>query len=209
MLSKIKSVRGGTGFVVGLLVAMLVVPSVAVAATLRFTGIEGTNGTTSTLNKAGVTSANQLETSSAGPSSAYSLEAAVDFLNDSWVVVAQPPSGDALMVTSIHVDTFYDPTTGPTEQPEPTLDLALFTGSCSGFIGFTDAISPSTNGETVLPYDPGLPIPAGDSLCGFASNLQVSTTAVGYSVPSGSVPAAAVRHTSTISPTRVPFAAKG
>ena len=59
--------RGGW-IEVGILIAMMLMPSgVAVAKALKFTGIEGANGITTTENKAGVITAGQLQVAETDP----------------------------------------------------------------------------------------------------------------------------------------------
>ncbi len=87
-------------FVAGVAVAILLIPTAAGAkAVLKYTGIEGTSG-----NQADVTSAGQLQTAVAGPAAAYNQVIAVT--NNMTQVIADPPSGKALMITSIDVNSW-------------------------------------------------------------------------------------------------------
>ena len=69
-MSKLKNMPGAAWLVIGVCVTALALPSAAYAAgALKFTGIEGTNGTTASLNRVGVSSAGQVLTSEADATS--------------------------------------------------------------------------------------------------------------------------------------------
>jgi hypothetical protein len=191
-MSKIKSMSRGGWIVVGFIVALLVVPSVAVAATLRFTGIEGTNGTTSTVNKAHVTSAGEVATAPADPDSLYSSPLQTVF-GSTAVLVAQPPSGSALILTSLAVTVYSNPSPGIGNGF--VFDINS-NNSCSGsLVGSFEAVVDISGLNVVnVPIGSGVAIPAGDALCGEAiGSPEANVWANGYVVPSGSV-AAGVRH---------------
>jgi len=183
-MSKLKQMPRFAWFAIGIAVAVLLVPSgvAAAKAGLKFTGIQGTSG-----SQADVTSAGQLQTAAAGPGAAF--ENLTTAVAGQTVVVATPPAGKALMITSVHVNLW-----GLTST-DPYMYLSTRTGSCTGPTdSFFDEVDPATSGVSVLPYDPGLPIPSTEVLCVTATNLAANVEAVGYSVPSASVPAAATAH---------------
>jgi hypothetical protein len=109
--------------------------------------------------------------------------------------VIAPPAGKALVVTSIHVNTYNAATPGGGENVAfyrssdgtchlATLDLLM------------DRVNPGVVGVTLLQYDlpGGLTIPAGKALCALNSDpthVGAEVTAWGYSVPSTAVPATA------------------
>jgi len=103
-----------------------------------------------------------------------------------------PPAGKALVVTSIHVDT-YLVAAGTSFGFYRSSD-----GTCSvaSLDLFMEAVNPPGVGVTDLQYDlpGGMTIPAGKALCMFGSNpgsLAADVTAWGYSVASTAVPATA------------------
>jgi len=54
-------------------------------------------------------------------------------------------------------------------------------------------------GETVLPYTPGLGIPAGDVLCAASVNgVDVGVTVTGYNASSNEVPSSVLHRTPTL-----------
>lgn len=180
MLSKIKNLKAGTGFVVGLLVAMLLVPSVAVAAGLSFTGIEGTSK-----NKADVSPAGQLLTTTAKASAAFeSGDAGQE--TGTWTTLAHPPSGSALVITSIEADVYLDPSPGAGNYVSFQVEAA----GCPGLspASYFHTINPATVGETDLTYNPGLVVPNGNALCAEnGGSVASESAAVGYVVPASAV----------------------
>src|SRR5580658_7894089 len=109
-MSKIKSMSRGGWIVVGIIVALLLVPTAAYAGgkALKFTGIEGTSG-----NQADVTGAGQLLTTTVNPSSFFqNASQTLPATEFAAVSIATPPSGTALVVTSIHINVYSDPTPG-------------------------------------------------------------------------------------------------
>jgi hypothetical protein len=100
------------------------------------------------------------------------------------LVLATPPAGKAMVVREARVDVFGDPTPGPDQ------DITIYSDTtCTKQVA---DVNPGTVGETVLPFDPGLGIPANSGLSARATGAaeaEVYTDA--YSVPSGSVPAIA------------------
>jgi hypothetical protein len=105
--------------------------------------------------------------------------------NRGCVVIAQPPANKALIVREVRVDVFNDPSPGPSQT------VSIFAGlGCNTIVG---DVNPPTVGQTVVPFDPGIGVPAASGLSAFASgSVQAETYTDGYSVPSSQVPASAV-----------------
>lgn len=164
--------------VVGIAVAVLLMPSsVAVAkAGLKFTGIQGTSG-----NQADVSSAGQLLTTAASPSSSFETRDVI--LHTTSGAIVTPPAGDALVITSIENDVYNLTASGPGDG------LAVFvsTSACStsNILSYYHGINPPTVGEFDLAFNPGIVVPNGDALCGFlaSSAVEDESTAVGYAIP--------------------------
>jgi hypothetical protein len=175
MLSKLKNIRGGAGFVLGLIVAVLLIPSVAIAATATLTEIKGASG-----NKANVTAAGQLQTSPADINSAFATNIFGFDAGDGSVPIYAPPTGDAAVITSIHVDV--SDLTGSADD-YVVLDV------CNQGI-FLDEVDTTTDGAWVLPYSPGYVIPAGESLCAATAAGFARVEANGYLVPAADAPSA-------------------
>jgi hypothetical protein len=107
-------------------------------------------------------------------------------------VIAAPPSGgDALIVTSIHVDVTALPAVGGANNVGLIYGPANSTARTEFYEFFTPEVTPATVGETTIPLDAGLAIPAGWALCGFiGGTMGAQAWASGYTVPSAPVPAA-------------------
>jgi hypothetical protein len=99
------------------------------------------------------------------------------------VVLATPPAAKALVVREVRVDVFSDPSPGPNE------DITIYgDATCTSQVA---DVNPATVGETVLPFDPGLGIPAKSGLSARAmGSAEAEAYTDGYTVSSGSVPAA-------------------
>jgi hypothetical protein len=177
-------------------VALLLIPSgVAVAAALKYTGIEGTNGITTTENKAGVATTGQLRVAEADPNALY--QSGQMYPGGTFRPVATPPSGSALILTYVHVDTFSDPTPGSGQN----VTLFVETGtSCSGSVvgSYFGLVNPGADGQIDVPLTPGLAVPSGDSFCGEdGGSVETDLSASGYIVPAADVTAGALHAAST------------
>ena len=178
---KLRNMPGVGWLVIGVCLTALVMPSVAFAAgALKFTGIEGTS-----TNKADVSSANQLLTASASPSH-YFATADVG-LTATAQAIAIPPSGDGLVVTSVELATYSDPS-----PAADYVNLSIGNSTCTTFVGpYQHGATPSGIGETIIPFDPGLAIPSGDALCAAGLGLGVYVAVIGYTAPAADIPIAA------------------
>ena len=132
-----------------------------------------------------MTPADQLLTSTADPNNLY--QSGGELLNitssNSPYEVATPPSGSALIITSLAVDTYSVSTPG-------IYNVAIFdvlAGSCSGSrVGsWATDVNPTTAGVTDVPLGSGFAIPSGDVLClVIDGSPEVNVWAAGYTVPS-------------------------
>jgi hypothetical protein len=171
-MSKIKAPKF-VWFIVGALVAVLLVPSgVALAkSTLKFTGIEGTS-----TNKADVSPAGQLLTNEADPSSYVAAFAGPTCASGGSYTV---PSGDALIITGVN---YY--------SHAATGEFDLFDGPVASPCGsLIDAsISPSTVTTVNHVFQPGIAVRAGNAVGvqeegGASGTIEI----YGYLVPAGAV----------------------
>ena len=194
-MSKIKNISRTGWLVAGIIAALLLVPTTAVAvSTATMTIIKGGSAS----GEASVTAAHQLLSTTVNPK-AYINTGPSEIINvNGYAIIASPPSGDALIVTTIHIDTFSDP------APETNQYLLFFitpsTTCGGGQVGsYQTVVTPSSIGETDIPFTPGLAIPAGDALCAEATNNIVGDASVtGYTVPSGEVPAGPLHRVSAL-----------
>jgi hypothetical protein len=181
MLSKIKNLKGGTTFLVGLVVALLLVPSgVAVAKALTYQGVEGTSG-----NKADVGKSGQLFTTNAPPDNLFA-DPPVS-LSDSIFATAQlvpTPAGIDGIVTEISVD----------QTSAGSAGLALYiTANCSSgqfagpIVHYVESVQP---GHIEMTFPTGIRVPTGDSLCADYNSISGSAipgfelSAAGYGLQS-------------------------
>lgn len=176
-------------FAAGVALAVLLVPvTVAASTVLVVSGtmrIEGQSTSPSSVNHVQVSQAGQMLTTPATPHEYYLRE--TGFSADWLHVIAAPPRGRALIVTSLHLDANPAAASGPEEF---RAWISSGKGGCSGpQLLSVDRVLSAVDGETVLPYEPGVAIPSGDVLCGEMDKGLGSgdTTAVGYSVPASSV----------------------
>jgi hypothetical protein len=147
-------------------------------SSLTWNGIEGQDKV-----KANVTGAGQLLTAPADVNTAF--QSATLQVNDEISALYGPPSGEAAVITSIHLS-YYDVT-------GTTAFAVLEAGAPSGRQGCAattdvDEVNAATTGSTILPYSPGYVVPAGDVICLGSSNLVVTATANGYLIPAADAP---------------------
>jgi len=134
-------------------------------------------------NKVEATKDQQLLTTEASPSSYYTAAAASV---SSPTLIATPPAGDALILKSLQVSTFESTSTDPYVQ-----FFLQATGSGCALVGrtalqFLDVPS-GANAVSVLPFDPGLVVPAGHELCAVGVSTDAYTYASVYLVPAAAV----------------------
>ena len=177
MIKRLKNTPRLAWMVVGGCVVALVIPSAAVASGLIYNGIKGPSG-----NKADVTTASQLLTAPATPSN-YFAGADQAVTNLTPVVIATPPAGDGLVVTSVNVSVFGAVTPGTS-----FVNFDIETSGCTGYVGpFQHGIYPSSIGSSELTFNPGVVVPSGDSLSA-GSNVGAYVEAIGYTGSSVAIP---------------------
>jgi hypothetical protein len=191
-MSKIRSMPKFGWFVIGVAVAVLLMPSsVALArSALKVTGIKGVSGST-----ADVTPAGQLLTTEAQPSNllggSSSDQATFEettSLNAQDLFAA--PSNDAVAMNGLSLDVVQG-----LSSASPGNIYALFIGNssaCSNTVGNWEMnVNPTGLGLTEVSLTPGVAIPASDYLCAIGSaasgDYTVSLTATGSLVPSTNV----------------------
>jgi len=105
--------------------------------------------------------------------------------------IATPPAGRALVVTSIAIDTWDASVTGVGEFL--ALQMSTADSTCSLLpVDWVYGLNPGALGSTVVPFQPGIVVPAGRSLCATNSdgvNLGFDVYVYGYLVPADSGPA--------------------
>jgi hypothetical protein len=163
----------------GVLVALVVVPAGAVAATIGVTELAGSNG-----QRADVTQAGQLDATEAPPSSFVTRLGGVDLTSASQSECVTFPvvsAAKAVVIRQFTVTAYSVPGTlgsvllyeGPACQPSDVIDQLSYT----------------TPGITSLPIDPGVALPEGGTISVNVLGLGVLVAFLGYTVPAGDVPA--------------------
>ncbi len=178
-MSMIKRMPKTAWFIAGALVAVLLVPATAAVAkgALKYTGIEGVSNGTGGINGVDVTGAGQILATDAEPNR-YINATTEYFVQNAWNPVYSPPVGRRGIVNDIHVDVSTLTAAGG------AVIFTIHTGSCSTGTGTpVDYLDFNEAGMTVLPYTPGLIVPAGASLCGLTNEAnRTETTVTGYTI---------------------------
>jgi hypothetical protein len=112
-------------------------------------------------------------------------------------VIAQPPTGKALIVRQVRLDTISDPSPGSGQAVEIFLGL-----NCNLDGVLVGVVNPSAVGQDIVTFDPGLAVPADSELSALvAGSVQAFPATDGYTVPTKQVPSsAATRPGSTGTP---------
>lgn len=123
-------------------------------------------------------------TQTAAPSTFFHSNALNLGLSSGCVVLATPPTGKALVIREVKVDTVGNPATGGNAVNNY---VHLFSDTtCTHVIG---GVHPGAVGLTVVPFDPGLGIPTKSGLSVKVTGaLELDAYADGFSVPSAQVP---------------------
>jgi hypothetical protein len=185
MLAAIKKMRGTTGFVIGVIAALLIVPSVAEASGITLVHLVGAKSG----NQAEVTDARQLLVTQAQPASTVQSPQAVFFSGHASGPIVTAPAKYAIVVSNIAVDAYSVPIPG-TDDFVVYLTPAPNSGKCNAPVGtWTHYFILAGIGEVDLPVSPGLVVPAGWSLCGEESGTSVFASVSGQQVPKAEAPA--------------------
>jgi hypothetical protein len=192
----------GGSIVVGFVIALLLVPTGMAAAALKYTGIEATNGTTSTLNKTGVTSEGQLLTTTASPMNYEDYQVSINTADgdnggqECGTVGSAIPAGDAFVVQQVQLDVYeadspdtysggegdsggYNSVSGFSLYADPHSDV------CDGENLFTTGEAPDgTVGSVSIPLVPGFVVPTGYTIDAYLYGMNADVYVTGYLVPS-------------------------
>jgi hypothetical protein len=181
-MSRIKNISRSGWLVTGVVAALLLVPTAATAVAV--TSIVTIKGGTAA-GQASVTGANQLLTSAADPKAfvnAFSGTATTCSAGGFYTV----PAGKALIITAVNFYFGQPPTSG--EIAEELFDGASAT-PCSTLV--TSGVSAAAASQNQV-FQPGVAVPAGDSLGWEGLNVNGSVQVYGYLVPSTAVAAATI-----------------
>jgi len=181
-MSRIKNMSRAGWVISGVVITLILVPSVAVAAGLTYNGIEGTSG-----NKANVSTAGQLLTTENLPTKSfvYSFETTPsegNASNDYFTSTngTPPPAKTFFVITEVQVDAFNVPSTGPGDFAD------IFVEAPYGLPEIAQ-INPSGTGNAVIPFSNGIPVPSTANADGQMSvtlqGISVNVIATGYFAP--------------------------
>ena len=179
-MSFLERVSRPSWLLIGILIAVIVIPTTAVAAALSDVIIKGATG-----NKALVTVAGQLLATEANPR--QYVQTASTPLGQAPTLIASPPRTTkgvqyGLIVKIIHVDV---------ESAFDSLGAGIVftvnraTSECDAAVGtYRQIVHPSASGEIDIPMDPGLVVYPGDALCGYQIDEKADASISGYAVSS-------------------------
>jgi hypothetical protein len=202
-VSKIKSLSRAAWVVVGLVAAVLLVPTVAVAATVAYNGIEGTNGTTTTQNKALVTSAGQLLTTPVQPSKYEDYSVTIDTTGgqnggEECLGAVRIPSGDSFIAEQVHVSVLQTNASSSTNSGGYTInstgdvfELVADNPSqtdCQGDIATLGTPPGGLVGNIDISLTPGYVFPSGYGVDAYVAGMAAFVYVTGYLVPSADAP---------------------
>jgi hypothetical protein len=184
MLAKIKKMRGTTGFVIGAIAALLLVPSVAEASGITLVHIVGAGSA----NQAAVTDARQLLVTPAQPANTVQSQQQYFYSGHVFKPIVTAPADYAIVVSNIAVDAYVVPSPGGFNDLQVYLSPSP-RGACTAGEGWEHYFFPTGVGEIDLPTSPGLIVPAGWSLCGWENGIYVTVSVSGQQVPAAEAPA--------------------
>src|SRR5579875_1806125 len=161
---------GGTAFAAGATVVNIADPTTpSNVAHVNASGRLETAGSDSVTNT--------VTTEVAAPSTFVHAAQSNITASDGCTFVAEPPSGKALIVSNVLVNVLDDPSPGAGQV------LIWPNASCGG--APAAVVNPPSVGETTLPFDPGVDIPAGSQLSAqVVGSVEADINVNGYSVPS-------------------------
>ena len=184
MLAKFKKMKGTTGFLIGVIAALLLVPSVAEASGITLVHIAG--GASG--NQAEVTAAKQLLITPAQPVNTVQSQQQYFYSGHVFLPIVTAPAKYAIVVSNIAIDAYSVPTPGGANDLDVYLSPAPH-GACNSGQGWYHYFFPTGVGEMNLPVSPGLVVPAGWSLCGWENGIFVAVSISGQQVPKAEAPA--------------------
>lgn len=195
-MSRVKNMSRGGWIVVGILVAMLLVPSGVAAARTAYQGIIGTSG-----NKADVTPAQQLLTTEASPTKYEDYEAGVASAvgrYDCTSVSGPIPAGEAFVAQQVDLDIDLadspagysgGPNGGHVSESEFTLYAETPSVGCGYGSSIMSGEAPDGNvGNVTIPFVPGVIVPSGYSIDISVFGMDAAIYVTGYVVPSADAP---------------------
>lgn len=179
--------RPSPALVIAVLALLLAAGGGAFAA-VRSTGnaVNIVDGTTAA-NIAKVSSSGSLQvsgsvTASQASASNFLRGAAFGLSSTTCHGVLSPPSGKAMIVTEVEVDTYVDPSPGSGQA----VGIWVGSGACQQEVA---DVNPPTVGPAVVNFSPGLAVPSGGTLSvDIRGGVQAEAYAFGYAVSASSVP---------------------
>ena len=184
-MRRIQDMSRGGWIVIGVVIALLLVPSGMAAARTAYDGIIGTSG-----NKADVTAGGQLLTTEASPGQNWSFVFQPPTNATTQEELPTAPSGDLDVINQIQIDTFSDSSPGPgafvyidNSLHDQSIDSSTLADvNPPGLGNIVIPISPPQAGfETTFPYS---------TINATVSHLGVTIIVTGYFAPCSEVPGA-------------------
>jgi hypothetical protein len=194
--------RPSTGTILGAIALFIALGGTAAAATGSLVNIaDPTNAAhiahvnaSGQLQISGSTSVtNTVNTELAAPST-YVHSTTLDLTGSSGCVeIATPPSGKAMIVRDVKIDVYSDPSPGSAQH------VNIYDGTKCSLAALVADVNPATVGETTLPFDPGLGVPANSGLSTFVGgSVEAEIYTEGYSVAPSQVVATGITATGKV-----------
>jgi hypothetical protein len=176
-MQRIRKVSRGGWLAIGILLALVLAPSAAIATAAGVTEITGPGG-----QRAAVTDAGQLTVTQTTAGS-YEVRGGSEDTTTTTPACLSFPAISAttgFVIKEITVSVYSDPSPG-------TSELGLDEGPNCNVAQVITTLTPASVGMTVLPIDPGLAIPAGGTFSFAVQDMGAFVTLYGYKVPSSEV----------------------
>jgi hypothetical protein len=111
---------------------------------------------------------------------------------NTFTLVATPPTGDGLVVDTVHLGIF---SFGSGVNLYLDVQDATYCGPDNGFVGsYYQYVATTGAGDIDVPLSPVLVVPAGDDLRLYASgSINLTASASGYTIPGADAPSQAIR----------------
>jgi hypothetical protein len=177
-MKRLKQLGSSGWFLAGALLALVVVPAGAAAATIGVTELAGSNG-----QRADVTHAGQLDTAQAPPSSFVTRLGGADLTSASQSKCVTFPvvsATKAVVIRQFTVTAYGVPGT--------LGSVLLYEGPNCQASQVIDQLSFATPGITNLPVDPGIALPKAGTISVNVLGLGALVAFFGYTVPASDVP---------------------
>ena len=176
-MHRIRNLSRGGWLAIGILLALVLAPSAAIATAAGVTEITGPGG-----QRAAVTDAGQLDVTQTTAGNYEVRDGSEDTTLTTPACLSFPAisATTGFVIKEITVSVDSDPSPG-------TSDLGLYEGPDCDVTQVITTLTPASLGMTVLPLDPGLAIPKGGTFSFAVQDMGAFVTLYGYKVPASEI----------------------